>query len=666
MSFSSVLVPKGPSLRARTPHRLPRRYFESLTRVAPIGIFHTDFRGHAIYHNERWTEISGMSPARSRGHRWADAIHPDDRERVLGQWHAAAAEPRDYQTDYRIVRASGDVRYVHVHAVRVFSASGKWRGHVGTVEDVTERVLAQQQLEASVSEHEFNRRRLQALFEYSSDAIMLADDAGRYVEANPAACELLGMPRDEILATSAADVAAPHIRECFKTQWQAFLSSGEQAGEYVVQRSDGTMRDVEFRAVAHVMPGTHLAILRDVTERKQADRAQQHYVQRLEILSVIDRAILNARSPATIADAVVQQVGELFPAMRSTVLLFDFAAHTVRSISIWSAGETQVGLGAVMSMDEDISGRDVLLGRAVIVNDLAQLKTSSRIDEQLYREGVRSLIRVPLRTKTLIIGALNISSGVVGGLTTDHMAVAQEVADRLAVAITNARLVEEVQANSDGVAAMSKRLVEVQELERRDIARELHEIGQVLTGLKLRIELATRTAPPKVAASLGESATLVHDLVQRVRRLSLNLRPPLLDDFGLKRALAAHFERFTAQTSVQIAFSSSGLTEERMAVEAETAAFRIVQESLTNVARHAGVATAEVDVRVADHRVYVSVADRGGGFDTGTPHPGCSGLTGMHERVALLGGTLRVSSTSGEGTIITAQIPLSAVRRDPA
>jgi signal transduction histidine kinase len=117
---------------------------------------------------------------------------------------------------------------------------------------------------------------------------------------------------------------------------------------------------------------------------------------------------------------------------------------------------------------------------------------------------------------------------------------------------------------------------------------------------------------------------------------------------------------------VQVTFSSVGLTEARLALEAETATFRVVQESLTNVARHAGVSHAEVDVRIADRRVYLSVADRGCGFDAGASHSGRAGLTGMNERVTLLGGTLRVSSTPGEGTTITAQIPLLPDTRGPS
>jgi signal transduction histidine kinase len=156
---------------------------------------------------------------------------------------------------------------------------------------------------------------------------------------------------------------------------------------------------------------------------------------------------------------------------------------------------------------------------------------------------------------------------------------------------------------------------------------------------------------------LSDSVKLVQDLLTRVRRLSLNLRPPLLDDFGLRKALLTHFDRYTAQTTVNVEFSSVGLSDQRFAVDVETAAFRIVQESLTNVARHAATDRADVDVRVVDDHIQLSVADRGRGFIADLPFHAGAGLTGMRERIALLGGAFHIASSEGHGTRVTAQIP---------
>jgi signal transduction histidine kinase len=199
----------------------------------------------------------------------------------------------------------------------------------------------------------------------------------------------------------------------------------------------------------------------------------------------------------------------------------------------------------------------------------------------------------------------------------------------------------------------------VQETERRDMARELHdEIGQVLTAVKLRLEMAAVSVHPPLAERLRETERLVDDLVATVRRLSLNLRPPLLDELGLRCALSAHLERFTAQTGVEVTFNATDLETRRLPLDIETAAFRIVQESLTNVARHAGVQRADVHLRLErSGHLEIRVVDAGCGFDRSRVGVGTAGLTGMDDRVALLGGSFRVDSGVA-GTAITARIPV--------
>ena len=564
-----------------------------------MGIFHTDSQGRVTYINERWTEISGLNADASRGHRWARVLHEADRQRVLDDWLTCAAAGSEYVTDYRLIRPSGETRFVHAHAAPILTPTGRLRGYVGTVEDVTDRRLAERELQRSVAALELSGRRLQALFENSLDAILLTDDWGQYVEANPAACELFGYSLEELLTRSILDVATPAKRQAFEAQWRLFLSTREHSGEYTLLRADGTARAVEFRVVAHVLPGTHLVILRDITERKRTERAQQQYVQRLEILAAIDRAALDLRSIHAIADATLEQISRLFSARRVSVVLFDPPTETARIVAVWSRDGTELGPGITMPMRTDVTGREVLEGRAVLVSNLAGAVHATWIDSVLFKEGVRSYLRAPLRTKSDIIGTLNISSSEADAFVEAQLDVAQEVADRLAVAITNVRLFEEVQATSARVAAMSKRLLEVQEAERRDIGRELHdEIGQVLTALKLRLDLVVQTAPAPLASPLRESHRLLDDLVATVRRLTLDLRPALLDESGLGPALLAHFESYTEQTGIQVSCTAVGLDDRRFPLGVEMGAYRIVQESLTNVARHAEVEHVQVNVRV--------------------------------------------------------------------
>jgi signal transduction histidine kinase len=207
----------------------------------------------------------------------------------------------------------------------------------------------------------------------------------------------------------------------------------------------------------------------------------------------------------------------------------------------------------------------------------------------------------------------------------------------------------------------SRRLVEAQEAERTHLARELHdEIGQLLTGLSLILESGARSSADAMRASVNEALALTAELLARVRNLSLDLRPPLLDDLGLPAALLWQFGRYTAATGVKVQFTQSGLAGRRFGRDVEIAVYRVAQEALTNVARHSG--TAEVSVHVVmDHNVLrVEIEDRGCGFDPDAAFANASsgGLLGMRERVKLLNGAFQVQSALGAGARLTAEFPL--------
>lgn len=208
---------------------------------------------------------------------------------------------------------------------------------------------------------------------------------------------------------------------------------------------------------------------------------------------------------------------------------------------------------------------------------------------------------------------------------------------------------------------LSRRLMEVQEAERRNIALELHdEIGQVLTGLKLTLEMGTRLPAEEVGRSLDEARALVNELMARVRKLSLDLRPAMLDDLGLLPTLLWHIEHYTAQTKVRITFKHSGLEKRRFAPEVETAAYRMVQEALTNIARHAQVDEAAVRLSTHQRTLVIEVEDQGNGFDVESVLAASetSGLAGMRERAVLLAGRLTVESQPGAGTRLIAELSI--------
>lgn len=219
------------------------------------------------------------------------------------------------------------------------------------------------------------------------------------------------------------------------------------------------------------------------------------------------------------------------------------------------------------------------------------------------------------------------------------------------------RAQDELKESTRRLQALSRRLLEIQEQERRYLAAELHdEVGQLLTGLNFQLDLAARGE--RTSEALTAAKQIVQDLTARVRDLSHRLRPSVLDDLGLAHALDWLADRFRRQSGLSVTFDQRGL-DGPLSPAVETAAFRIVQEALTNVARHAGVQKADVVLARDAGALEIRVSDSGRGFDPQAIDPhASSGLSGLRERAEWLGGALWIETARGAGVRVVAQLPI--------
>jgi signal transduction histidine kinase len=230
----------------------------------------------------------------------------------------------------------------------------------------------------------------------------------------------------------------------------------------------------------------------------------------------------------------------------------------------------------------------------------------------------------------------------------------------------NRSLEAQVRTRTGELQALSMRLLRVQEDERRTIARELHDhLGQLLTGLRFQLEAAHQAAPATLQDTLKESLGASDEIIRHLREMTQQLRPRVLDDLGLAPALEWHISLFQRQTGITVALDVS-LPPLRLPGELETAVFRIVQEALTNVARHAGTTSANVTLTHGDNQLIVEITDRGRGFDVDAVQArrDSLGLTGLCERVILAGGRSEIFSRIGQGTRIHAEFPLPPLPGD--
>lgn len=224
-----------------------------------------------------------------------------------------------------------------------------------------------------------------------------------------------------------------------------------------------------------------------------------------------------------------------------------------------------------------------------------------------------------------------------------------------------AAAVDALETEMDRRRELARRLVTTQEDERRRVARDLHDtLGQLQAGLGMAVA-AARRAPLSAAADerLAEVQRLLDELTRETHSLAVRLRPTALDDLGLEPALRQLVSDWFAQTGLNVDFQPTGLTRDRLPVEMETAIYRMVQEALTNVTRHASATRVGVAVVRTDGEVTATVEDDGVGFDPAAAAAGRLGLVGMRERVELAGGTLELESESGTGTTVLARFPLT-------
>ena len=244
-----------------------------------------------------------------------------------------------------------------------------------------------------------------------------------------------------------------------------------------------------------------------------------------------------------------------------------------------------------------------------------------------------------------------------------RLVVINDITERLRTQQALERVNHELELSHERLRALSRRLLEVQEEERGRLARDLHDdIGQVLTALKIQLESLQRAGDPALRVRIAEGVETVQHTLERVRQLSLSLRPPQLDDLGLAAALRSHLDRQAGVAGLAPHFDAAEAPQD-IEPDTETACFRVAQEAINNVLRHARAHNLWVRLFVAGGRLALSVRDDGRGFDLdGVRRRAASGaslgLVGMEERIALAGGSFELRAAPGQGTVLLATFPL--------
>jgi two-component system, NarL family, sensor histidine kinase DevS len=373
------------------------------------------------------------------------------------------------------------------------------------------------------------------------------------------------------------------------------------------------------------------------------------WLTQLESLTEIGNAMAGETDLLSLLQLISSRLAELIDA-ELVVIAIPVGAERLR-IEAAAGPAAEEMVGTTLERHGSKSGRVLERRRSERVDSTLE---DVEIDQELARRmGLRSGLFVPMILADRPIGVLAAHNkiGPDPRFTDEDLRLTETFGARAAVAVDLA----------DRVARdVLRRVVEGQELERRRLARELHdETGQALTSILLGLKHVEEAKSPEAARDASaELREQIVETLQNVRRLAVELRPSALDDFGLVPALERLAEAFGDQSGLAVDIQAN-LDAQRLPAEIETALYRIVQEALTNVAKHAEATRVSIVVTRRDNTVTAVIEDDGQGFGAGGGSGDGLGLVGMKERVGLLGGRLAIESTEGAGTTVVAEVPVA-------
>jgi PAS domain S-box-containing protein len=515
---------------------------------------------------------------------------------------------------------------------------------------------------------------LNVLAEAAGDGVILIDDQSTILFVNPAAGQIFGYEPTEMVGDDLTSLMPEYLRQIHLTSLKRYIATGQrhiswQNVQLTGLHKSGREFPIEVSFTEYTSQGRRFftGFVRDVTERKQAEEALRVRADELQVR--------RARQAALVAEIHAAFASKTHGDLRS--ILQASAESVVRHLDaafarIWTLNnqENLLQLQASAGQYTGLNGEyaRMLVGelhiggiaqerKPYIANDLVNDPRTEH-PEWAEQERIIALAGYPLMVEGRLVGVLAMfARQALGSDTLEALAL---VADTIAQGAERKQAEEGLRRANEQLHVLSRRLFQIQENERRHLARELHDqLGQALTAAKIDLQAAQsleeRTA---IVRRLDDSIAILERLLQQVRQLSLELRPPLLDDLGLVPALRWYLDQQAQRADLRVEFFADPALE-RVDAAIETACFRVAQEALTNVVRHARAQTVSVELDRTPEALHLVVRDDGIGFDVVRAQQSASlGLLGMRERVALVGGELDCKSAPGRGTEVHAFFPV--------
>jgi PAS domain S-box-containing protein len=507
-----------------------------------------------------------------------------------------------------------------------------------------------------------------AIADSLEDELLVIDRNYRILAANAVVLKRHGLTSDQVIGRQCFEVSHGLPEQCHPPRAECPINTLWETGKAArvthahIYQMDGKVRrrylDIIVSPIRNpageVVAATEL--MRDVTDTKLME-------MKIAALSTITSAVSRSLDLDTVLENALTKTLEMTQNKVGAILLVDEDKKTLDYAC--HRGLTKKYLrSAGAELMQGLASRANKTGKPVVVADVAA-EPGLEHPELLIRAGLRSFVSVPLHSRKKVIGVLNVAAPAPDAFEPDTVEVLVGLAAQIAIAVDNARLHREVQRKDKMRGDLVREMLTIQEEERRRIARELHdETSQSLASLAANLKAISEMLP--------QGNTAIMDKLELAQRISINtldeihriiyeLRPTLVDDLGLVSAARWLADNNLRHSGIRVNFSTRGESQ-RLPSAQETGLFRVIEEIIGNIGRHAGAHHVRINLSFKQRSVAVRISDDGHGFDVeeaiaSKDRPRGLGLIGMRERVDLMRGTLEIVSSPGKGTRVHVEIP---------
>jgi len=623
------------------------------------GLWDWQVKTNTVYYSPRWKEMIGYTDDELPNHfeEWSARIHPDDADETMAALNAhLAGQTPFFEREIRLRHKDDSYRWILTRGATVRDREGRPVRMAGSHTDITDRKRVNEEL----IEREAQYR---SIYEATTDGLIISRTDGAIVEANPAACEMYGYDYEEFIRLPAAVIIHSDSMAGFQ-QYLQMVGAGQPVfTPSQTLRKDGVVLDVEVRGALIIYRGEPhiLSVLHDVTERERAFQLLEERVEErtreLSTLLDISHSMTSTFELKPLLRVILNQLKKVVAYTGATIFTLHENELTILDYQGPIPPDDVLRLRFPLAR-ASVNYRVIHQAAPVIIDDVrgdtpeAAAFRQFAGDELLTTYGyIRSWLGVPLIAQERVVGMLSLDHNEPDHYTGRDAQLVLAIANQSAIAIENSRLYWQAKE----LAALE---------ERNRLARELHDsVSQALYG----IALGARTArtqldrdPAKAKEPIEYTLQLAEAGLAEMRALIFELRPESLKTDGLVAALTKQAAAVRARhhLDVQTEFCEE---MEHMPFEVKEALYRITQEALHNIVKHAKATHVDVKLICEDSSVaLLEIHDNGVGFDSQGTFPGHLGLKSMRERAMRVGGGFSVKSEPGEGTRIRARIPFKS------